>query len=68
MAGASSRGKARDVVVKVRLVLGQRHARAVAQAAPMLLLVSLLLAHRHRTVPVDTVVKQCIRQDAEPGN
>jgi hypothetical protein len=48
--------KVKDVVVKVRLVLGQRHARAVAQAAPMLL-VSLLLAHLHRTVPVDIIAK-----------
>jgi hypothetical protein len=34
----------------------------------LLLVVSLLLVHLHRTVPVDTVVKQCIRQGAEPDN
>jgi hypothetical protein len=60
--------KVKDVVVKVRLVLGRRLARAVAQAAPMLLLVSLLLAHRHRTVQVDIIAKRYLRQDAEPGN
>ena len=57
MAGVSSRGKA-------RVVLGQRRVLAVGKAAPVLLLESLLLAHRHCTVPVDTVAKQCLRQDA----
>ena len=48
--------KAKDVVVKVRLVLEQRRrARAVVKAAPMQLLESVLLAHLHYTVPGDTV-------------
>jgi hypothetical protein len=49
--------KVKDVVVKVRLVLGQRRVRAVVKAAPVPLLVSLLLAHLHRTVPVDIIAK-----------
>ncbi|CAH1386305.1 hypothetical protein NTGM5_260022 [Candidatus Nitrotoga sp. M5] len=55
-------GKDRDKGVVVRAVLVQHRVRAMLQAA---LMVSLQLAHLHRTVPVDTVVKQCIRQDLE---
>ena len=54
--------------VRARAVLGQRHARAVAKVAPVLLMVSLLLVHRHRTVPADIIAKRYLRQDAEPGN
>ena len=42
-------------------VIGQRRARAVAKSAPVLLLASLLLVHRHR-VPVDMAAKQCLHQ------
>ncbi|CAH1198212.1 hypothetical protein NTGBS_30044 [Candidatus Nitrotoga sp. BS] len=60
--------KGKDVVVKVMVVLGPRHARAMVRAAPVLLLASLLFAHLHHTVPVDTIAKKCIRQYAESGN